>query len=91
MDKALYGIGPLEETPLTTWYRHEEKSGRLDMAWDTFKAFLLNDLFPPEIRFRNVHVLTGLLVGRFTCQASKPANAQTRLADTVDALASEPE
>ncbi len=34
------------------------------------------------------HLLTGLLVGRFTCQASKPADAQTGLADTLDARAS---
>ena len=37
------------------------------------------------------YVLTGLLAGRFTRLASKPADAQTGLADTVDALASKPE
>lgn len=25
------------------------------MSWDTFKTFLLDDLFPPEIRLRDVH------------------------------------
>ena len=55
VDKVLYGIGALEGTPSTTWYRHEEKFGRLDMSWDTFKTFLFDDLFPPEIRLRDVH------------------------------------
>lgn len=55
VDKVLYGIGALEGNPSTTWYRHEEKFGRLDMSWDTFKTFLLDDLFPPEIRLRDVH------------------------------------
>lgn len=54
-DKVLYGIGALEGTPSTTWYRYEEKFGRLDMGWDAFKTFLLDDLFPPEIRLRDVH------------------------------------
>lgn len=54
-DKVLYGIGALEGTPSTTWYRYEEKFGRLDMSWDKFKTFLLDDLFPPEIRLRDVH------------------------------------
>ena len=39
----------------------------------------------------DVYVLTGLLADRFTRLASKPADAQTGLADTVDALASKPE
>lgn len=34
------------------------------------------------------YVLTGLLAGRFARQASKPADAHTGLADTMDALAS---
>ncbi len=55
VDKVLYGIGALEGNPSTTWYRHEEKFGRLDMSWDSFKTFLLDDLFPPEIRLRDVH------------------------------------
>ncbi len=38
-----------------------------------------------------VCVLTGLLAGRFTRQARKPADAQTGLADTVDAPASKSE
>lgn len=50
VDKVLYGIGALEGTPSTTWYRYEEKFGWLDMGWDAFKTFLLDDLFPPEIR-----------------------------------------
>lgn len=25
------------------------------MSWDKFKTFLLDDLFPPEIRLRDVH------------------------------------
>ena len=54
-DKVLYGIRALEGTPSTTWYRYEEKLGRLDMSWDKFKTFLLDDLFPPEIRLRDVH------------------------------------
>ena len=37
-----------------------------------------------------IAVLTGLLAGRFPRQASKPADAQTGLADTMDALASKP-
>lgn len=55
VDKVLYGVGGLEGTPSTTWYRHEEKFGELDITWDTFKTFLLDDLFPPEIRLRDVH------------------------------------
>ena len=55
VNKVLYGIGALEGTPSITWYRHEEKFGRLDMTWDMFKTFLLDDLFPPEIRLRDVH------------------------------------
>ena len=55
VDKVLYGIGALEGTPSTTWYRYEEKFGWLDMGWDAFKTFLLDDLFPPEIRLRDVH------------------------------------
>ncbi len=38
-----------------------------------------------------VFVLTGLLAGRFTRQASKPVDAHTGLADTVDAPASKSE
>ena len=49
-DKVLYGIGALEGTPSTTWHHHEEKFGKLHMTWDMFKTFLLDDLFPPEIR-----------------------------------------
>ena len=55
VDKLLYGIGTLEGTPSTTWYSHEEKFGRLDMTWDIFKTFMLDDLFPPEIPLRDVH------------------------------------
>lgn len=55
VDKVLYGTGALEGNPSTTGYRHEEKFGRLDMTWDTFKTFLLDDLFPPEIRLHDVH------------------------------------
>ncbi len=38
-----------------------------------------------------IAVLTGLRAGRFTRPASKPAGAQTGLADTVDSLASKSE
>lgn len=53
--KVLYGIGLLEGTPSTSWYRYEERSGRLDMSWDAFKTFLLDDLCPPEIRLQDAH------------------------------------
>ncbi len=45
VDKILYGIGELERTPSTTWYRYEEKFDWLDIGWDVFKTFLLDDLF----------------------------------------------
>lgn len=51
--KVLYGIGLLEGTPSTSWYRYEERFGRLDMSWDAFKTFLLDDLCPPEIRLQD--------------------------------------
>ena len=54
-DRVLYGIGALEGTPSSSWYRHEEKNGRLTISWDEFKKFLLDDLLPPEIRLRDVH------------------------------------
>ncbi len=55
VDKVLYGIGELEGTLSTTWYRYEEKFGWLDIGWDAFKTFLLDDLFSPEIRLRDAH------------------------------------
>lgn len=51
--KVLYGIGLLEGTPSTSWYRYEERFGRLDMSWDAFKTFLLDGLCPPEIRLQD--------------------------------------
>lgn len=50
--KILYGIGLLEGSPSTSWYRYEERFGRLDMSCDAFKIFLLDDLCPPEIRLQ---------------------------------------
>ncbi len=55
VDKVLYGIGALEGTPSITWYRHKEKFRRLDMTWNMFKTFLLDDLFSTKIRLRDVH------------------------------------
>lgn len=55
VQKVLYGIGLLDGTPSTTWYRYEERFGRLDMSWDAFKTFLLDDLCPPEIRLQDAH------------------------------------
>ena len=54
VDKVLYGIRVLEETVSTTWFRYEEKFGRMDMSWNAFKIFLLDDLFLPEIRLHDV-------------------------------------
>lgn len=45
--KVLYGIGLLEGSASTSWYRYEEGYGRLDsttMSWDGFKTFLLGEL-----------------------------------------------
>lgn len=53
--KVLYGIGLLEGGPSTSWYRHEERFGRLDMSWDGFKTFFLDELCPPEIRLQVAH------------------------------------
>lgn len=53
--KVLYGIGLLEGTPSTSWYRYEERFGRLDISWNAFKTFLLDDLCPPEIRLQDAH------------------------------------
>lgn len=55
VDKMLYDIAALEITPSTTWYCHEETFGRLDMSWDKFKTFLLDNLFPLEIRLCDEH------------------------------------
>lgn len=53
--KVLYGIGLLEGSPYTSWYRYEERFGRLDMSWDGFKTFMLDDLCAPEIRLQVAH------------------------------------
>lgn len=53
--KVLYGIGLLEGTPSTSWYRYEERYGRLDTSWDAFKTLLLDDICPPEIRLQDAH------------------------------------
>ena len=55
VDRVLFGRGGLEGIPMTTWYRREDKLGRLDITWNGFKTFLLDDLLPPEIRLRDVH------------------------------------
>ena len=55
MDKMLYGIEALEGIASTTWFCYKEKLGRVDISWDAFKPFLLDDLFAPEIRLRDVH------------------------------------
>ena len=38
----------------------------------------------------SLYLLSGLLAGRFTRHASKPADAQNGLANTMDARASKP-
>ncbi len=54
-NRVIYRIGGLEENSATTWYRREEKLGRLDISWKDFETFLLDDLFPSEIRLQDVH------------------------------------
>ncbi len=55
VDKVLYHIDALEGTLFTTWYRYKEKLGWMDIGLDALKTFLLDDLFPLEIRLRDVH------------------------------------
>lgn len=55
VDKVLYGIGLLKGTPSTSWYRYQERYGRMGMSWNAFKTLLLDDLCPPEIRLQDAH------------------------------------
>ena len=72
VEKVLYGIGELEGTLSTTWYRYKEKFGWLDIGLDAFKTFLLDDLFSPEIPLRDAY--------------KKYQEAKQRLRQTVHAL-----
>ena len=54
VDKVIYWISALEETPFTAWYRYKERFGWLDIGWDAFKTFLLVDFFPPETCLRDI-------------------------------------
>lgn len=70
---------------LNPWSYHEQKRETHEYC---VKIFLLLILLK---HFTDVFILTGLVTGQFTLQASKPVDAQTRLANIVDALVSKSE